>query len=158
MEIVFKKVGELKPYKNNPRNNAGAVDAVAASIKEFGFKVPIVIDADGEIIAGHTRLKAAKKLKLVEVPCIIADDLTPDQIKAFRLADNKTAELAEWDFELLQAELDKIELDMEAFNFEGISGGVLILRKLLRTMRRKLMKKASLYANRETFGSWALIG
>lgn len=123
MEIVFKKVGELKPYKNNPRNNAGAVDAVAASIKEFGFKVPIVIDADGEIIAGHTRLKAAKKLKLVEVPCIIADDLTPDQIKAFRLADNKTAELAEWDFELLQAELDKIELDMEAFNFEGISGG-----------------------------------
>ena len=102
MQVINYKIEDLKPYKRNPRKNDGAVDAVAASIKEFGFKVPIVIDADGEIIAGHTRFKAAKKLGLKEVPCIIADDLTPDQIKAFRLADNKTAELADWDFELLQ--------------------------------------------------------
>lgn len=118
MQIVYKTIDELKPYKRNPRNNDGAVDAVAASIKEFGFKIPIVIDTDGEIIAGHTRLKAAQKLGLAEVPCIIADDLTPDQIKAFRLADNKTAELAEWDFELLQLELDEIKIDMSDFGFD----------------------------------------
>lgn len=118
VQIVYKAIDELKPYKRNPRNNDGAVDAVAASIKEFGFKVPIVIDTDGEIIAGHTRLKAAQKLGLAEVPCIIADDLTPDQIKAFRLADNKTAELAEWDFELLQLELEDIKLDMSDFGFD----------------------------------------
>ena len=118
VQIVYKTIDELKPYKRNPRNNDGAVDAVAASIKEFGFKIPIVIDTDGEIIAGHTRLKAAQKLGLAEVPCIIADDLTPDQIKAFRLADNKTAELAEWDFELLQLELDEIKLDMSDFGFD----------------------------------------
>lgn len=118
MQIVYKTIDELKPYKRNPRNNDGAVDAVAASIKEFGFKVPIVIDTDGEIIAGHTRLKAAQKLGLAEVPCIIADDLTPDQIKAFQLADNKTAELAEWDFEFLQLELDEIKLDMSDFGFD----------------------------------------
>lgn len=123
MQIIYKALEELKPYKNNPRNNDGAVDAVAASIKEFGFKVPIVIDEDGEIIAGHTRLKAAKKLGLEKVPCIIADDLTPDQIKAFRLADNKTAELAEWNLELLQLELDDIELDMSEFGFATTTQG-----------------------------------
>ncbi len=118
MQIINKATDELKPYKRNPRKNDGAVDAVAASIKEFGFKVPIVIDAGGEIIAGHTRFKAAKKLGLKEVPCIIADDLTPDQIKAFRLADNKTAELSDWDFELLQLELSDIQLDMTDFGFD----------------------------------------
>lgn len=117
MQIVYKTINELKPYKNNPRKNDGAVDAVAASIKEFGFKVPIVIDNDGEIVAGHTRLKAALKLNLDKVPCIVADDLTPDQIKAFRLADNKTAELSEWDFDLLNLELDNIDLDMSEFGF-----------------------------------------
>ena len=117
-QIIYKPLGELKPYKRNPRKNDGAVDAVAASIKEFGFKVPIVIDTNGEIVAGHTRLKAAKKLGLAEVPCIIADDLTPEQIKAFRLADNKTAELTEWDFELLQLELEDIKLDMSDFGFD----------------------------------------
>lgn len=120
MKIVMQKVGELKPYKNNPRKNDSAVAAVAASIKEFGFKVPIVIDVNGGIIAGHTRLKAAKKLGLKEVPCIIADDLTPDQIKAFRLVDNKTAELAEWDFDLLKLELDDIQLDMAGFGFDTV--------------------------------------
>ena len=99
VQIVYKTIDELKPYKRNPRNNDGAVDAVAASIKEFGFKIPIVIDTDGEIIAGHTRLKAAQKLGLAEVPCIIADDLTPDQIKAFRLADNEPGEPYEDNYE-----------------------------------------------------------
>lgn len=118
MKIIYKAIEELKPYKRNPRKNESAVDAVAASIKEFGFKVPIVIDANGEIIAGHTRLKAAKKLELTEVPCIVADDLTPEQVKAFRLADNKTAELSDWDLELLDFELDDIQLDMSVFGFE----------------------------------------
>lgn len=111
-------ITELKPYPNNPRKNDHAVDAVAASIREFGFKVPLVIDKDGVIVAGHTRYKAAQKLGLKELPCIVADDLTDDQIKAFRLADNKTAELAEWDFELLDLELDDIELDMGEFGFD----------------------------------------
>lgn len=109
----------LRPYANNPRKNAAAVDKVAASIKEFGFKVPIVIDANHEIVAGHTRYKAAQLLGLEVVPCVIADDLTDEQVKAFRLADNKTAELAEWDFELLDIELANIaDIDMEQFGFE----------------------------------------
>lgn len=90
---------------------------MAASIKNFGFKVPLVVTADGEIIAGHTRLKAAKKLKLKTVPVIIADDLTPEQVKAFRLADNKVGELAGWDFEKLDLELAEIDLDMSQFGF-----------------------------------------
>lgn len=94
MKIVLKKTIDLIEYENNPRNNDEAVNAVANSIKEFGFKVPIVITSDNTIIAGHTRLKASRLLGLDEVPCIIADDLTEEQIKAFRLADNKTAELA----------------------------------------------------------------
>ena len=101
MEIINRKISELTPYARNPRKNDGAVEYVANSIKEFGFKVPIVISADGEIIAGHTRLKAAKKLGMEEVPCIVADDLTDEQVKAFRLADNKVGAAAEWDFELL---------------------------------------------------------
>ena len=119
MQIINKTLNEIKPYANNPRNNDGAVDYVANSIKEFGFKVPIVIDANGEIVAGHTRYKAAKKLKLEEVPCIIADDLTEEQVKAFRLADNKVSEAAEWDFELLGSELDDIiDIDMDDFGFD----------------------------------------
>ena len=88
MEIIEKRLNELTPYKNNPRKNDQAVDAVAASIKAFGFKVPIVIDRDGVIVCGHTRAKAAKKLKLESVPCVVADDLTEEEIKAFRIADN----------------------------------------------------------------------
>lgn len=110
---------DLKEYDNNPRNNDGAVQAVAESIKEFGFKVPIIIDRDNVIVAGHTRLKAARLLGLDKVPCIVADDLTPEQVKAYRLADNKTGELAEWDFEKLEAELAELsDFDMEAFGFE----------------------------------------
>jgi site-specific DNA-methyltransferase (adenine-specific) len=108
----------LIPYENNPRNNDKAVEAVANSIKEFGFKVPIIIDKNNVIVAGHTRLKAAKKLGLKDVPVIVADDLTDDQIKAFRLADNKTGEIATWNDEMLLEELKNINFDMTMFNFE----------------------------------------
>lgn len=117
MQIIEKKLSELKPYEKNPRRNDDAVQFVANSIKEFGFKVPIVIDKDGVIVAGHTRYKAAKQLKLKTVPCIIADDLTEEQIKAYRLADNKTAEIAGWDFALLDMELAEITMDMQDFGF-----------------------------------------
>ena len=117
MKIIEKKLSELTPYANNPRLNDGAVDAVAASIKAFGFKVPIIIDKDGVIVAGHTRLKAAQKLGMKTVPCIVADDLTPEQIKAFRLADNKVGELAGWDFEKLDLELEELDFDMTPFGF-----------------------------------------
>lgn len=119
MQIKELAITELHEYENNPRNNDGAVDAVAASIEEFGFKVPIIIDSENIIVAGHTRLKAAKKLGLDTVPCIVADDLTPEQIKAFRLADNKTGELAGWDFAKLEEELSGIseQFDMTAFGF-----------------------------------------
>lgn len=118
MTVKNIKTKELKPYKNNPRKNDEAVDYVAESIREFGFKVPLVIDKDNTIVCGHTRYKAAKKLGINELPCVVADDLTEEQIKAFRLADNKVGEMAEWDFELLDAELEGIELDMEDFGFE----------------------------------------
>lgn len=129
MKIIDKKITELKVYENNPRNNDEAVEAVAESIKQFGFKVPIIIDKDGVIIAGHTRRKAAEKLGLETVPCIVADDLTPEKIKAFRLADNKTGELATWDLEKLEkelAELSEMELDfsMSDFNFDDIEKAV----------------------------------
>ena len=121
MEIKNVNINELKEYANNPRNNDGAVEAVAESIKQFGFKVPIIIDSDGVIVAGHTRKKAAERIGLLCVPCIVADDLTSDQIKAFRLADNKTGELAEWDFAVLEkeiAELTAFDVDMTAFGFD----------------------------------------
>ena len=119
MEIKNLKLSELKPYENNPRINDEAVKYVAESIKEFGFKVPIVVDKNNIIVAGHTRYKASKQLGLEEVPCIVADDLTDEQIKAFRLADNKVGEIAEWDFKLLAEELQGIDdIDMEAFGFE----------------------------------------
>lgn len=119
MEIINIDINKLKPYKNNPRKNDEAVEYVANSIKEFGFKVPIIVDKDYEIIAGHTRLKAAKQLGLKEVPIIIADDLTEEQVKAFRLADNKASEIAEWDFDLLNNELSNIlDIDMSNFGFD----------------------------------------
>lgn len=118
MEIVEKKVGELKAYENNPRKNDNAVEAVANSIREFGFKVPIVIDSNDVIVCGHTRLKAAIQLGMETVPCIVANDLSKEQIRAFRLADNKTNELAEWDFSALQMELSEIlDIDMTDFGF-----------------------------------------
>ncbi len=122
MKIIQKKTSDLIPYENNPRHNETAVEYVANSIKEFGFKNPIIIDKDNVIVAGHTRLLAAKELGLEEVPCIMADDLTDEQVKAFRLADNKTAEIASWDFELMDAEIDDIlDIDMTEFGFFNIN-------------------------------------
>lgn len=118
MNILDMNIKDLKPYEKNPRKNENAVEYVANSIKEFGFKVPIVVDKNNVIVAGHTRYKAAKKLGLKEVPVIIADDLTEEQVKAFRLADNKVGELATWDADLLGEELsDILDLDMEDFGF-----------------------------------------
>lgn len=121
MQIVEKELTWLKPYANNPRDNESAVEPVANSIKEFGFKVPIVATSDGEIINGHTRFKASKMLGLKKVPVIISDDLTDEQIKAFRLADNKTGELADWNEELLAKELEKLDFDLEQFGFEKLA-------------------------------------
>lgn len=116
----MKKVEDLVPYENNPRKNDRAVDAVANSITEFGFKVPIIVDKENVVVAGHTRLKAAEKLEMEEVPVLVADDLSEEQIKAFRLADNKTAELAGWDFESLDLEMfDISDIDMSQFGFDA---------------------------------------
>ena len=123
MEVIMKPVEEIVMYENNPRFNDNAVDPVAASIKEFGFKVPILLDKDDVIIAGHTRLKAAKKLGMTHVPCIMCDDLTPEQVRAFRLVDNKVSEFADWNLPLLNeelAELDLPDLDMEQFGFHEL--------------------------------------
>ena len=119
MDIRMVRVEDIRPYAKNPRKNEEAVKYVKASIREFGFKVPMVLDSKNVIVCGHTRFMAAKELGMQEVPCVYADDLSPEQVKAFRLADNKTQEAAEWDFNLLDAELASIcSLDMEAFGFK----------------------------------------
>ena len=125
MNILNIDIDKIIPYINNPRNNENAIDKVASSIKEFGFKVPIVIDKDNVIVNGHTRLLASKKLGLKEVPCIIADDLSEAQIKAFRIADNKVSEYASWDEELLKIELEQLEemnfnLECTGFDMDDI--------------------------------------
>ena len=120
LKIEYKDISELIPYINNPRINEGAVDKVAASIKEFGFKNPIIIDKENVIIAGHTRLKAAKKLGLEEIPTIKVEDLTEQQIKAFRIADNKTAEFADWDMELLEIELEGLDDVFTGFDMKDL--------------------------------------
>ena len=126
MKIVEKRLDNLKLYKNNPRQNDEAVKYVANSIKAFGFRVPIVIDKNNTIICGHTRQKAAKSLGMETVPCVVADDLTPEQIKAFRLADNKVSEFSEWDVSGLGLELDGISLDMTSFGFlSSPEGGII---------------------------------
>ena len=124
MQIVDMPIGELHPYENNPRINDDAVGYVANSISEFGFKVPVIIDRGGVVIAGYTRLKAAEALGMSEVPCVVADDLTPEQVKAFRLADNKVAEYSEWDSGKLDEELaGLLDFDMEQFGFLDEDGG-----------------------------------
>ena len=120
MKITELDINEIIPYANNPRNNAAAIDAVAASIREFGFKVPVVIDRNNILITGHTRLEAAKKLGLEKIPAIRAADLTEAQVKAYRLADNKVGEIATWDDSALAAELqalDDLDFDMSEFGF-----------------------------------------
>lgn len=125
MQVVMKALGDIHPYENNPRVNDKAAIAVAKSIEAYGFKVPVVIAADGEIICGHTRYKAAQQLKLKEVPCVIADDLTPEQIKAFRLADNKVSDIAIWDNKKLLQELDELGAFDDDSLFTGFElGGV----------------------------------
>lgn len=118
MKIENIPLSELVPYARNPRNNKDAVNSVAASIREFGFKQPIVVDENKTIVAGHTRALAAEKLGIDAVPCVVASDLTEDQIRAYRIIDNKSAEVAEWDSELLQIELDSIEMDLEQFELD----------------------------------------
>jgi len=109
MQIELRSIDTIKPYPGNPRQNDGAVAAVAASLKEFGFRQPIVVDAEGVVIVGHTRLKAAQKLGLTQVPVHVATDLTPAQVKAYRIADNATNEIAEWNYELLPIELSALQ-------------------------------------------------
>lgn len=116
--VEARGIDEIAPYENNPRNNAYAVDKVAQSIRKFGWQQPIVVDIDGVIVAGHTRYEAAKRLGLDTVPVHVAKDLTPEEIQAYRLADNKTAELSTWDFGKLRQELDGItSMDMQDFGF-----------------------------------------
>ncbi len=119
MQIQSMKIDEVKPYPNNPRNNDDGVEAVANSIKEFGWQQPIVVDKDNVIIVGHTRYKAAKKLGIDKVPVVVANNLSPEQVKAYRLADNKTGELTDWDMGLLDDELaDIADIDMSDFGFD----------------------------------------
>lgn len=121
--IQYINLNDIIPYANNPRNNDGeAVDKVAASIKEFGFNVPLVLDKDNVIITGHTRYKAAKKLSLNEVPCICAEHLTPAQVKAYRIADNKVSEYSKWNDEMLAIELEQLQelsLSLDLTGFEN---------------------------------------
>ena len=132
MKVKTMKISELVPYENNPRLNEGAVQYVANSIKQFGFKVPIVVDTDNTIVSGHTRYLAAISLDMKEVPVIVADDLTPEQIKAFRIADNKTAEKASWDYSKLSKEIEELtnldfdlnlsDLGFGEFELEALKG------------------------------------
>jgi DNA modification methylase len=121
MRIELRKLSEIKPYENNPRLNDDAVDAVAESIREFGFRQPIVVDTEDVIIVGHTRYKAALKLGLEKVPVHVATDLTPEQIKAYRIADNKTNELSDWNYDLLPIELaglQEMNYDLALLGFD----------------------------------------
>ena len=110
MNIVNMKITDIHPYEKNPRHNEDAVEAVARSIKEFGWQQPIVVDKDMVVIVGHTRLKATEQLGLTEVPVVVADHLTPEQVQAYRIADNKTGEIAEWDYALLPMELKDLQM------------------------------------------------
>jgi len=122
MKVVQRPIDDITPYEKNPRQNDDAVDAVAQSIREFGFRQPIVVDESGIIICGHTRWKAARKLGLAKVPVHVATDLTPEQIRAYRIADNKTGELATWDMDLLSielAELREADIDWSLLGFDA---------------------------------------
>ncbi len=157
MQIQMKSIDELIPYVNNPRQNDDAVDAVASSIKNFGFKVQIVVDGSNEIINGHTRLKAARKLGLKDVPVIVADDLSDEQVKAFRLADNKVGEIAEWDEELLAIELEELEnldFDMSELGFEEQEGYKGDLGDIFFDSEEQAVKDATQYLKWGTSKAW----
>lgn len=119
--VIMRRVDTIIPYDDNPRLNERAVNSVANSIKDFGFQVPIIVDADGVIICGHTRLIAAQKLGMTEVPVVVADDLTPEQVRIFRIADNKVGELAEWDKDKLAEEFMNLgnSIDFERYGFKA---------------------------------------
>jgi site-specific DNA-methyltransferase (adenine-specific) len=119
-QVEWIEVASLTPYDKNPRKNDETVPYLKNSIQRFGFKVPLVIDKDGTVVTGHTRLKAALELGMERVPCVRADDLTAEQIKAFRLVDNKIQELSGWDFAALEAEIDALgdSFDMGDFGFK----------------------------------------
>lgn len=123
MQIVYKQIESLKKYENNPRNNEKAVEKVAKSIHDYGFRVPVIIDANDVIVAGHTRVDACRKLGIDSVPCVVADDLNDEQIKAFRIVDNKTSEYAEWDDEKLQEELEQLSIDLSDFDLQFEQSG-----------------------------------
>ena len=118
LKVQYWPIDDVHPYPNNPRNNDEAVEYVANSIREFSFQQPLVVDSDGTIIAGHTRLKAAKLLGMETVPVVVADNLTPAQVNAYRLADNKVAEAATWDMEALSVELEGLEVDFDMTMFD----------------------------------------
>ncbi|MFB3892001.1 MAG: ParB N-terminal domain-containing protein, partial [Phycisphaerae bacterium] len=125
MEVELRSIDDIRPYEKNPRVNDQAVEAVAASLREYGFRQPIVVDADGVIIVGHTRWKAAKRLGLAKVPVHVARDLPPEKVKAYRIADNQTNTLADWDYELLPIELKDLQaaeynLDLLGFSAEDL--------------------------------------
>ncbi len=118
MKIVNININEIKPYSKNPRVIDDAVEYVKKSIEKFGFKNPIILDKNKEIVCGHVRYEAAKQLNLINIPCIIENNLTSKQIKAFRIAENKTSEMARWNFDLLLDEMNLLsEFDMSDFQF-----------------------------------------
>jgi hypothetical protein len=121
MQVIEKKISELVEYENNPRVNDNAVEPVAESIKSFGWKQPIVVDRNNVIVAGHTRLKAAIKLGMEKVPCIVADDLSDDEVKAYRIIDNKTGEFALWNDDLLKMELANTDYDFSSYDFSDFT-------------------------------------
>lgn len=159
MKIVYKKVSELVPYENNPRKNDDAVQYVANSIKEFGFRNPIIIGKDNVIAAGHTRLKAAISLGMTEVPCIMADDLTEEQLNAFRIADNKTGEKASWDNGKLKLEIQDVldGFDMTEFGFGEFELTMLVEDFEPEPYDDELIEKYSENENRHIFKNRVII-
>lgn len=130
INIIDLNIHDIIPYEKNPRDNEAAIDKVAESIKQFGFKVPVIIDKNNVIVAGHTRVKAAEKLGIETIPCIKAADLNEEQVKAFRLADNKVSEFSQWDLELLSEELEAIQgIDMSEFGFDALEQEIEELRE-----------------------------
>lgn len=121
IKLIRKKVNDLLPYENNPRHNDDAVDPVSESIVKYGYKVPIIIDGDGTVVTGHTRLKALQKLGIEEVDVILADDLSDEQVREFRLVDNKVSEFAKWDSVKLEEEMASLENSLEGFGFISLS-------------------------------------
>ena len=159
LRVRYVPIGDVRPYEDNPRRNDSAVQAVANSLREFGWKQPIVVDADGTIIVGHTRYKAALALEMTHVPVVVASDLTPEQCAAYRLADNRVGELAEWDSELLAQELDGLaDLDMSAFGFDdAVTEDMFGDDFSLPDTDAPQFKKVALYMTAEMFGEFERI-